>query len=122
MLQQFLSPDKQVSFSRVTNKLKIHTDWSEQFTTGSQLMVLAQVSLNPETYGEIYNDILLKRYVTALIKRQWSANLSKFSSISLPGGMKFDAATMYADSVVEIGEIESTVQSKYEYPPHFSVG
>jgi hypothetical protein len=122
MLQQFLSPDKQVSFSRVTNKLKIHTDWSEQFTTGSQLMVLAQVSLNPETYGEIYNDILLKRYVTALIKRQWSANLSKFSSIALPGGMKFDAATMYADSVVEIGEIESTVQSKYEYPPHFSVG
>lgn len=122
LLQQFLSPEKQITFSRVTNKLRIETAWSETFRTGDKLMVRAFVALNPETYPEIYNDILLKRYVTALIKRQWAANLSKFSNIALPGGMRFDAATMYADATTELLEIENSVQSKYELPVDFMVG
>lgn len=122
LLQQFLSPEKQISFSRVTNKLKISTDWSEMFKVGDKLMVQAFVALNAETYPEIYNDILLKKYVTALIKRQWSSNLSKFSNIPLPGGARFDAATMYTDAVNELNQIEDTVQSKYELPTDFMVG
>lgn len=122
LLQLFLSPEKNVNFSRVTNKLKLETDWSTSFRVGDKLMMEAYVALNPETYPEIYNDILLKRYVTALIKRQWAANLSKFSNIPLPGGMKFDAATMYTDSVTELAQIEDTVQAKYELPVDFMVG
>lgn len=122
LLQQFLSPEKQVTFSRVTNKLNISTDWTETFSAGDKIMIQAYVALNPEVYTEIYNDILIKRYVTALIKRQWAANLSKFSSIALPGGMRFDAGTMYADAVNEINLIEETVHSKYELPTDFMVG
>lgn len=122
LLQLFLNPEKQVVFSRVTNKLKIETDWSTSFRVGDKMMVEAYVALNPETYPEIYNDILLKQYVTALIKRQWAANLSKFSNIALPGGMKFDAASMYTDAVNEMTKIEDTVQSKYELPVDFMVG
>jgi hypothetical protein len=85
-------------------------------------MVQAYVALNPETYPEIYNDILLKKYVTALIKRQWASNLSKFSNIPLPGGARFDSATMYTDAVTELNSIEDTVQSKYELPTDFMVG
>ena len=117
----FLSPEKQIQFSRVTNKLRMHTDWSV-YRTGDKLMAECMVAINPETYPEIYNDILLKRYVTALIKRQWAANLSKFSNIALPGGMKFDAAQMYTDATTELGQIEDTVQSKYELPVDFMVG
>lgn len=94
LLQQFLSPEKQISFSRVTNKLKINADWSETFEVGDKILVQAYVALNAETYPEIYNDILLKQYVTALIKRQWAANLSKFSNIPLPGNLSFDAGSM----------------------------
>lgn len=122
LLQQFLSPEKSVSFSRVTNKLKVNTDWSETFSVGDKIMVQAYVALNPETYPEIYNDILLKKYVTALIKRQWASNLSKFSNIPLPGGARFDSATMYTDAVAELNSIEDTVQSKYELPTDFMVG
>ncbi len=122
LLQQFLSPEKSVSFSRVTNKLKVNTDWSETFSVGDKIMVQAYVALNPETYPEIYNDILLKKYVTALIKRQWASNLSKFSNIPLPGGARFDSATMYTDAVTELNSIEDTVQSKYELPTDFMVG
>jgi hypothetical protein len=122
LLQQFLSPEKSISFSRVTNKLKINTDWSESLKVGDKILVQAYVALNPETYPEIYNDILLKQYVTALIKRQWAANLSKFSNIALPGGMQFDARDMYNDAMVELTKIEDTVQSKYELPTDFMVG
>jgi hypothetical protein len=122
LLQQFLSPDKQISFSRVTNKLKIETDWTSSFSVGDKLMIQAHVALNPETYPEIYNDILIKRYVTALIKRQWAANLSKFANIALPGGMRFDASAMYTDAMAELTLIEDTVQSKYELPIDFMVG
>jgi hypothetical protein len=117
-----LSPEKSISFSRVTNKLKINTDWSESFEVGDKILVQAYVALNPETYPEIYNDILLKQYVTALIKRQWAANLSKFSNIALPGGMQFDARDMYNDAMTELTKIEDTVQSKYELPTDFMVG
>jgi hypothetical protein len=102
--------------------LKINTDWSETFGVGDKLMVQAYVALNPETYPEIYNDILLKKYVTALIKRQWASNLSKFSNIALPGGMQFDSRSMYNDSMTELTQIEDTVQSKYELPTDFMVG
>lgn len=121
LLEMFLSPEKQIQFSRVTNKLRMHTDWSV-YRTGDKLMAECMVAINPETYPEIYNDILLKRYVTALIKRQWAANLSKFSNIALPGGMKFDAPQMYTDATTELGQIEDTVQSKYELPVDFMVG
>jgi hypothetical protein len=122
LLQQFLSPEKQIQFSRVTNKLSIQADWSETFKVGDKILVEAYVALSPETYPEIYNDILLKKYVTALIKRQWAANLSKFSNIPLPGGARFDAATMYSDATTELSQIEDTVQSKYELPVDFMVG
>jgi hypothetical protein len=122
LLQLILNPDKNVEFSRVTNKLKLETDWSVTFNVGDKILVEAFVALNPETYPEIYNDILLKKYVTAMIKRQWAANLSKFSNIPLPGGAKFDAATMYTDAVTELNQIEDTVQSKYELPVDFMVG
>ena len=106
----------------MTNKLKIETDWSTTFRVGDKMMVEGYVALNPETYPEIFNDILLKKYVTALIKKQWAANLSKFSNIPLPGGAKFDAASMYTDAVNELNQIEDTVQSKYELPVDFMVG
>lgn len=122
LLQQFLSPEKRIAFNRVTNRLNIHADWSETFKVGDKLMIEAYVSLDPNTFPEIYNNILLKKYVTALIKRQWASNLSKFSNIPLPGQFTFDARDMFNDAMNELNEIESTVQSKYELPTDFMVG
>jgi hypothetical protein len=122
MLQLILNPEKQVEFSKVTNRIKISTDWTTTFKVGDKMLIESYVALNADTFPEIYDDRLLKKYVTALIKRQWASNLSKFSNISLPGGMKFDAALMYTEAMDEINKIEDTVQSKYELPVDFMVG
>ena len=122
LIQQMLDPEKAVRFSRVTNKLLIDTDWSEQFTVGDFFVIEAYSILDPDTYTEIYNDRLLKEYVTSLIKRQWGMNLSKFQNITLPGGLSYNGAELYSQGQEEITKIEEEVQLKYELPPDFMVG
>ena len=122
LIQQMLDPEKAVRFSRVTNKLLIDTDWSEQFTVGDFVVIEAYSILDPDTYTEIYNDRLLKEYVTSLIKRQWGMNLSKFQNITLPGGLSYNGAELYSQGQEEITKIEEEVQLKYELPPNFMVG
>jgi len=122
LIQQMLDPEKAVRFSRVTNKLLIDTDWSEQFTVGDFVVIEAYSILDPDTYTEIYNDRLLKEYITSLIKRQWGMNLSKFQNITLPGGLSYNGAELYSQGQEEIIKIEEEVQLKYELPPDFMVG
>lgn len=122
LVQQYLEPEKAFTFSRVTNRLKLDTNWRDVISPGSYLMIEAYVVLNPETYPEIYNDRLLKEYCTALVKRQWGANLSKFTGIALPGGIQFDGQKLYEEAQTTIDKIEEQVQQKYELPPDFMVG
>tara|TARA_R110001592_G_scaffold140060_3_gene360626 strand:- start:368 stop:1120 length:753 start_codon:yes stop_codon:yes gene_type:complete len=122
LIQQMLDPEKAVRFSRVTNKLLIDTDWSEQFTVDDFVIIEAYSILDPDTYTEIYNDRLLKEYITSLIKRQWGMNLSKFQNITLPGGLSYNGAELYSQGQEEITKIEEEVQLKYELPPDFMVG
>ena len=122
LIQQTLDPEKQIRFSRVTNRLYGDFNWSEDANAGEYLMVEAYTILDPETYTEIYNDRLLKQYVTALIKRQWGANLSKFENVQLPGGVSFNGTQIYEQAQQEIEKIEDEVQLRYELPPHFMTG
>tara|TARA_Y100000310_G_C20531834_1_gene738857 strand:- start:131 stop:883 length:753 start_codon:yes stop_codon:yes gene_type:complete len=122
LIQQTLDPEKQIRFSRVTNKLYGDFNWSEDLSAGEYLMIEAYTILDPETYTEIYNDRLLKQYVTALIKRQWGANLSKFENIQLPGGVSFNGTQIFEQAQQEIEKIEEEVQLRYELPPHFMTG
>ncbi len=122
LIQDILSPEKSIRFSRVTNQLKIDMDWSEEVDVGDYIVAEAYVVLDPETYPEIYNDRLLKRYVTELFRRQWGSNLSKFEGIQLPGGVTFNGREIMERAQAEIDKIEENVQLMYELPPDFMVG
>ena len=122
MLEDLLDPEKNVRFSKVTNKLYGDFNWSEDLNVGDYLLIEAYRLLDPETYTEIYNDRLLKQYVTQLIKRQWGANLSKFGGVQLPGGVEFNGQRILEEAMQSIEKIEEEVQDKYELPPDFSVG
>ena len=122
MLQDMLTPEKIVEFSRVTNRIYISMDWSTHAQVGNYLMFEAWKILDPQKYPEIYNDLLLKKYCTAVIKFQWGQNLSKFSGVSLPGGVSFDASAILQESRQEMQQIEEQIQLKYEIPPGFITG
>jgi hypothetical protein len=89
---------------------------------GDFLVIDGYASLDPDTYSEIYNDILLKRYVTASFRKQWGMNLIKYQGINLPGGVQFDGQALLSQGNEEMEKIEDTLQDKYELPPDFFTG
>jgi len=122
MLQDLLTPEKAVRFSRVTNKIHVDMDWETHPRVGEYMMFEAYQILDPEKYGDIYNDRILKQYVTAKIKEQWGRNLSKFDGVSLPGGVSLNGLRILNEALEEIRKLEEEIQSKYELPPMFFVG
>jgi hypothetical protein len=122
MLQDLLTPEKSIRFSRVTNKIYVDMDWETHPRVGEYMMFEAYQILDPEKYGDIYNDRMLKQYVTAKIKEQWGRNLSKFDGVSLPGGVSLNGLRILNEAQEEIRKLEDEIQSKYELPPIFFVG
>lgn len=121
MLQQLLDPEKQVRFNKYNNKLQIDMNWDD-FLTGQFLLVEGYTIVDPETYNEAWNDPMLKKYATALIKQQWGANLSKFEGIPMPGNITFNGQRIYQEAIDEISKIEEDVLLKYQEPPDFITG
>ena len=121
LIQDFFQPEKQIRFSKVTNRLHLDGTMSD-VVSGTYAIIEAYVLLNPELYTEIYNDRLLKKYVTALIKRQWGANMAKYDGVQLPGGITLKGAQIYAEAQQEILAVENEFLLSHELPIDFSVG
>ena len=109
-------------FNRKQNKMYLETDWSNKFDVGTILIIEAYRALDPATYPEVYNDMFLKKYATALIKQQWGSNLKKFTGVTLPGGITLDGQTIFSEAMEEITKIEDEMSLKYELPPDGFIG
>ena len=121
LIEMMFDPERTIRFNKVTNKLYIETDWTS-LKAGTYIAVEAYVNLDPDLYPEIYNDRMLKKYFTALIKRQWGLNLSKFDGISLPGGVQLRGGSIAAEAEKEIAQLEDQIISSYELPPDMMTG
>jgi hypothetical protein len=87
LINQILVGTKPIRFNRHMNRLYVDMSWPEDADVGSWIIVECWRILDPDTYRDVYNDMFLKRYCTALIKRQWGENLKKFQGVQLPGGV-----------------------------------
>jgi hypothetical protein len=121
LIEMMFDPERTIRFNKVTNKLYIETDWTAM-KAGTWLAVEAYVNLDPDVYPEIYNDRMLKKYFTALIKKQWGANLSKFDGVALPGGVQLRGGTIFGEAEREIAILEEQIISAYELPPDMMTG
>ena len=64
-----LTTDKQIRFNKRQDRLYLDIDWKSQAV--NQFIVLdCYRALDPENFSQIYNDSFLKRYCTAMIKKQ----------------------------------------------------
>ena len=105
-LSHILVGEKPVRFNQHQNRLYIDMDWENDITEGEYLIIECYRKLDPNTYTDMYDDIYLKRYATALIKRQWGANLSKFSGVQLLGGVEMNGTEIFSQATEEIKDIE----------------
>lgn len=106
-----------IRFNRHTNRVYIDSDWSNALAVDDYVVFEGQQVVDPEVHTDVYNDRWIKRYATALIKRQWGANLIKYSGIQLPGGVTLDGDKMFEEASAEIEKLEEEMQDKYEEPP-----
>ena len=116
-----LTTDKQVRFNKRQNRLYLDIDWGAQ-SAGNYLVLDCYRILNPSEFTNVYNDSFLKRYLTALIKRQWGQNLIKFRGVKLPGGIEFNGRELYEDAERELDEITKRMAMDYELPPYDFIG
>ena len=97
-------------------------DFQEAIDADLFLIIECYRKVDPETYTDIFDDIYLKRYVTALIKRQWGANLSKFSGVTMLGGVTMNCGEIYQQAQEEITRLEEQIQLAFETPIDYMMG
>lgn len=121
MIEDFFQPEKMIRFSKVRNRLFIDTTQSD-LEVDKYIVVEAYVKLKSSTFNEIFNDVWLRKYATALIKKQWGQNMSKFEGIQLPGGVSMRGGEISAEANEEIIRLEEELLLTYELPINFDVG
>ena len=116
------SDTRQIRFNRLTDKVHIDMDWDATLKIGDWLVLQCYKKIDGATYTEMYNDIFLKKYTTALFKKQWGANLMKYEGMQLPGGATLNGRQIYDDGNTELEKLEEESQMRYQLPDNFYVG
>ena len=105
LVQEMIVGRQAIRYARHKDRLYIDTDWTT-YKIGSFLLVEAYEVVDPDTWTDAWGDRFLAKDATALIKRQWGSNLTKFTGMQLPGGIQFNGEKIYDDAVAEIEKIE----------------
>ena len=121
-LSHILVGEKPLRFNQHQNRLYIDMDWSNDITAGEFLIIECYRKIDPSSYSDIFNDMHLKRYATALIKRQWGANLSKFNGVAMLGGVTMNGDTIYSQAQEEIEKLEELISVTNSPPMMFGMG
>ena len=120
-IDHLLTTDKQVRFNKRQDRLYLDIDWGAE-SVGNWLVLDCYRALDPNSFTQVYNDIFLKQYLTALIKRQWGQNLSKFKGVKLPGGIEMNGGEILQQAESELESIKSRMTTEYELPPYDFIG
>jgi hypothetical protein len=120
-LDWLLNPEVQVRFNKLNHKLYLDIDW-QQVSTNQYIIIDCYRIVDPSDAPKLYNDWWLKKYLTALIKKQWGQNMSKFQGVLLPGGVQLNGRQIYDDGVAEIEKLEQQLKDEYELPPLDLIG
>lgn len=122
LIEMELGTAPNVRFNRKSDRIYVDMDWNADIAVDEYLIFEAYRILDPQTYTEVYNDMFLKKYATALIKLQWGNNLSKFAGVQMPGGVTLDGVRILNEAQEEVNKIEEEMQLRYELPPDFMTG
>ena len=120
-LDWLLNPETQIRFNKLNHKLYLDIDWS-QVGQNEYVIIDCYRIVDPADAPKLYNDWWLKKYLTALIKKQWGQNMIKFQGVLLPGGVQLNGRQMYDDGVSEVEKLEQQLKDEYELPPLDLIG
>lgn len=112
-----------IRFNYSTGRLYIddilykYTPVVEGATSYRYVLVSAHVSIDPDTYPRLYNNMFLKRYACGLMLKLYATNISKYSGIKLAGGVELDGQRMYDRAVKELEDLQKEAEQYIGFPP-----
>ena len=121
LISELLVGQQPIRYNRHKDRLYVDMDWSK-INVGEYLLIEAYEIVDPNEYTQVWSDRWLQNYVTAKIKYQWGSNLTKFSGMSLPGGVQFNGEKILGDAQVEIEKMEAEMISSYSLPVSDMIG
>ena len=123
-LEQMFTGEVPIRFQRHMQRLFIDWSWKNgnEITAGQVVIAEAYALIDPTVYNLVWNDMWLKHYATALIKRQWGENMKKFDNIQLPGGVTINARQYIDDAENDIRLLEEELRNTHELPVDFFCG
>ena len=117
-----LEGQKQIRYQMRGDRLYLDLDFKTDVPADQFIVLECYRAVDPTQFTDVYNDIWLKRYVSALIQRQWGANLIKFQGTQLPGGITMNGEFIYNEGKAKVEKLEEEMISKYETPPLDMIG
>ena len=116
LIQELLMGKIPIRFNRHANKLYLDWQWGVDAVVGEHIIIEAFKVVDPEANSDVYNDMFLKQYVTALFKEQWGMNLSKFEGVQMPGGVTLNGRAILDEARTEIEKLREEMSLRYELP------
>lgn len=111
-----------IDYNRHMNQLFIRWAWGSEVTTNDVVIMEAYQIVDPSVWPDVWNDRWLKKYATALFKRQWGENIRKYENVQLPGGIMLNGEKIYQDAVKETQTLEQEMITDFSLPVDFLMG
>ncbi len=112
-----------VSYRFNTRADRLYIDIDPDRIVKDQFLIIdCMRALDPAEYTQVWDDFFLKKYATALLKKQWGQNLIKFNGVQLPGGVSINGMQIYKEACEEIDELMEKSISTFELPPMDMIG
>ena len=121
LIDHTLNTEEHIRFSRHINRVHMDEGFGD-LVAGEFIVLEVNSIIDPATYADVYNDFYLKKYLTALIKKQWGSNMMKFDGFQLPGGITMNGRQMFEDAVEEIAGLEEECRLMWAMPDNFLMG
>jgi hypothetical protein len=121
LIQQVLVGLKPMRYNRRNNRAYLDADWA-MMKVGDTLIVECYQVLDPATYTDVWNELWLQNYATALVKRQWGEHLSKFTNTTMLGGLTFNGQAIKEEGQKEIEKLEEEMRTTWSAPISFLTG
>ena len=122
LMEELFTGLRPIRYNRHLDKLNIDMDWDNDVSVDDYLILDAYKVVDPTTYTDVWGDRWLARYASALIKRQWGSNISKFEGIQLPGGQTFNTQNIVTEAQEELNKLEEEMITSYSLPVYDMVG
>ncbi len=119
LLQFTFFPPKMYNFNQRTHRLWIDGDLTD---LRGMLCLQCMAKPNPDIFPDLFDDMWLKQYATALVKMTWGQNLTKYNQVQLPGGITLNGDRILTDAQNEVQQIRERFSMDWADVPLDMVG